>query len=84
MLIQSSEFRRHFKKLPQKIKDRAIERLRIFVDDEYNYFLNNHELSGKYKEYRSINVNGDYRIVFKKTGDSICLVDVGTHSQLYE
>jgi addiction module RelE/StbE family toxin len=83
-IIKTSEFDRQFEKLPLKIREKAAERLRIFVQDQFSPILNNHKLSGKHKDYRSLNVTGDYRIVYKEVGNSLCLlVDIGTHSELW-
>lgn len=45
--------------------------------------LHDHTLHGKYATYRSINVTGDIRIAYKKTGSLILLIDIGTHHELY-
>lgn len=83
-IIRSSEFDRHFKKLPIKIREKASERLRIFVRDRFDPVLNNHKLSGRNKHCRSINVTGDYRIVYREVeSDLYLLVDIGTHSELW-
>ena len=51
---------------------------------EFDESLNNHKLSGKYADYRSINVTGDIRIAYKRVPDGFYLVAIGTHSELYE
>lgn len=83
-IIRSSEFDRHFKKLPFKIREKISDRLRIFIQNEFSPILNNHKLSGKSKDCRSLNVTGDYRIVYREIEGSLyLLVDVGTHSDLW-
>ena len=84
MFIKSSEFNRQFKKLPIKIQDKAEERLRILLENEFHPILNNHKLSGPSMDYRSTNVTGDFRIIYKVLGGPVYfLVEIGTHSQLY-
>ena len=59
-------------------------RLGLFLQDATNPILRNHELKGKYKDYKSINVTGDVRALYKKNGDEIVIFAmIGTHSQLY-
>ena len=59
-------------------------RLEILVNNEFNEALNNHKLSGEYEGYRSINITGDWRAVYKLIDrDTIVFVDLGTHSELY-
>ncbi|PIP31366.1 hypothetical protein COX24_04015 [bacterium (Candidatus Gribaldobacteria) CG23_combo_of_CG06-09_8_20_14_all_37_87_8] len=46
--------------------------------------LNNHPLRGNYVDYRSINITGDLRAVFKLINENEAIfVRVGTHSELY-
>lgn len=71
-------------KCPEKIRERFEERLSIFLDNPFSPELNNHPLRGEYSGCRSINVTGDWRAIFKKAGEDVCFVDIGTHSQLYK
>lgn len=76
-------FKKALGKQSKKIQRRFIERLRIFVEDQFHYSLNNHALTGKYKGWRSINVTGDVRVHYEEAGDEIILIDIDTHSNLY-
>lgn len=84
MFYRSSRFRKQFKKFPEKIRSEAIQRLEILTENEFAEILNNHKLSGKYSEYRSVNVTGDIRIAYKRVREGFYLVAIGTHSELYE
>lgn len=84
MISRSNKFNKLFKKIPLKIQEKALERLGLLLEDEFNPLLNNHELNGEYQGCRSINVNSDWRIIYEKQGNGICLLQIGTHSQLYE
>ena len=54
------------------------------MSDEFNERLNNHKLNPPYESYRSINIAGDYRLVYKRIEkDAYYLRAVGTHHQLY-
>lgn len=73
-----------YKKLPKSIRDKADERLVLFVTDPFAPILNNHPLTGEYYGCRGINVTGDFRIVYRERGeDVVSLEAVGTHHQLY-
>lgn len=63
-------------------------RLDMFVSNPKHPLLRDHALSGIYEGYRSINITGDWRALYKIVEpiieDSfIVFVDLGTHSQLY-
>ena len=76
-------FTKGFKKNNVKTQKKFQERLIIFEKDEFNPILNNHALTGKYKGYRSINVTGDLRAVFKEDDDQVLFVKIDSHSNLY-
>jgi len=81
----SKVFTKNYKKLSKAIQHQAETRTLLFSIEEYNPMLNNHRLNGKYTNKRSINVNGDYRIIFEKRKDgSAEFLDIGTHAQLYK
>ena len=82
--IVSKKFKKNFDKLPLLIKRQFIERRKLFEAEPYNPILHNHALSGKYSDCRSLNVNGDFRIIFYFIdSETIHLVDIGNHSHLY-
>ncbi len=82
-IFYSKKFDKMFKKCPQEIKNKFIERLELLNEDKYSPILNNHALSGKLKGLRSVNISGDYRVIIKEKTDGILLIAIGTHSQLY-
>ena len=84
MLYHSSRFRKQWKHLSKSIKNEAALRLEVLQVNEFDTALNNHKLSGKYAEYRSINVTADIRIAYKRVPDGFYLFAVGTHSELYK
>lgn len=83
-VIFHKRFIKCFSKLPSKAQDVFYKKLIIFYDDKFNIALNNHSLSGKHSDKRSINITGDYRAIFKEqeNGDVVFLL-IGTHSELY-
>lgn len=77
-------FIRQFDKLSAKNQKKVKERLKVFLKNPYDKRLNNHPLKGKYLNYRSINITGDLRAVYKYIDENECIfVVLGTHSQLY-
>lgn len=82
------QFHNHFKKtylkLPQKLKDAVNKKLVLFSKHPNSSSLNNHILIGKYKNYRSINITGDYRAIYKEISkNKVIFVKLGSHSELY-
>jgi len=84
-IIFHKQFEKQLKKITNKQKESLQDKLKIFSEDPYNKILNNHGLHGKYKNYRSINVSGDLRAIFKlsEDGETIVFAVLGKHSQLY-
>lgn len=80
-------FEKSFRKLSPKLQNKTSEVLKIFVENKYDTRLNNHALKWYFIGLRSINLTGDYRIIFRETKDWIIeiveLIDVNTHSELY-
>ena len=83
-LVFSTRFKKHYRKLPSVLQIRADERLALFAKDTFSPLLNNHPLHGEHNDKWSINVGGDYRIVYREIEVSVyLLIDIGTHSELY-
>jgi addiction module RelE/StbE family toxin len=80
----SVKFKKNLKKLDSKIIKAFKSRFLIFQENEFAIILNNHSLKGEYIDCKSINITGDYRLVYKKIDNLYILIDIGTHSQLYE
>ncbi|MBI3334960.1 MAG: type II toxin-antitoxin system mRNA interferase toxin, RelE/StbE family [Candidatus Portnoybacteria bacterium] len=78
-------FERRYKRLRKSEQRRVKERLALFLSDEFHPVLNNHPLKGMYKGYRSINIAGDLRAVYKfQNPDIRIFVTVDTHANLYK
>lgn len=77
-------FDKQYQKLSSKQKTKVKERLTLFLENPFDVQLNNHPLKGKYISYRSINIAGDLRAIFKAVSEEECIfVAVDTHSNLY-
>ena len=61
-----------------------MEKLSVLEFDQFNVTLNNHQLHGEYRQYRSINITADLRLIYRKSEDgTFYLITVDTHSNLY-
>ena len=64
------------------------KRIELFLTDPFNFQLRNHQLTGKLKKYRSINITGDWRALYssnKIDKENVIIFEaIGTHSQLYK
>ena len=78
-------FEKQYKKLGNKEKKKFKQNIDIFLKDEFNPVLNNHPLKGKYKGYRSFNVTGDIRTIYKREiKNRIIFIAINKHSNLYK
>ena len=85
IILYHKNFEKDFKKLSAKRKEKCKERLALFFQDEFGLILGNHPLRGKYQGYRSINIGGDLRALYKKTArNAVIFVAVNTHNKLYK
>lgn len=82
-------FLKQFKKAPLEMKIAFRKRFKLFLQDPFHSQLNNHQLTGKFSGYRSINITGDWRTLYseyidKKRGKVVVFEVLGTHNQLYK
>ncbi len=83
-LISDTRFEKQYKKLPDKIKKKFIQRVGILVTDGRNPSLRVHTLAGNKYPMKSMNVTGDYRALFIVEKNTITFYNIGTHSELYQ
>lgn len=76
-------FKKNYKKLTESQKKKFKERRTLFMTNEFDQILNNHALSGKYVGYRSINITGDLRVLYKKEDGAVMFITIDSHSNLY-
>lgn len=83
--IGSKQFKKDIKKIPLEIYLKFEERLLLFSQNPYHPLINYHALKGEYAGNYSINITGDYRLIFSFLDENILqLHRIGTHSQLYK
>ncbi len=80
------KFTKAFLKIPPKIREKVKELIEVFQENPHNPELDNHALHGKQKGQRSISVGGDMRIIFVEENnyETVVLLNVGTHNQVYK
>ena len=84
IFVRSSRFAKEFKKQKKDIQNKVLERLALFTVNQFDPLLNNHKLRYEYGEYRSINVTGDFRIVYRMVDTRTCfLFRIGNHQDLF-
>ena len=83
-VFYKDKFEKKFGKLNFKIQNQFYGRLDIFIEDKFNFLLNNHSVEKRFPDCRSINITGDYRAIFKDKNDIVTFVNIGTHSELYK
>lgn len=77
-------YEKKIKKLSKKVNDKVNDRLELFLENTRHPLLNDHQLSGVRKSQRSIDITGDYRLIYEQlNNDAIRLIDVDTHHNLY-
>ena len=77
-------FSKSYQRLPAKAKKQFEKRLKLFLEDPSHVLLNNHALHGEWKNYRSINIAGNLRAIYKPIDDdAVKFVIIDTHSNLY-
>lgn len=82
IIYLTSKFKKSYKGLPAKIKEKAKEKEEIFRENPFHPVLETHPLHGKYKDFWALSINNSYRIMFKflnATKTEAAFVNVGTH-----
>lgn len=87
-LNYSQGFKKNFlKRVPanSSLEKRYKERLTLFIANRRNPMLRDHKLVGTLKGLRAFSVTGDVRVIYvEENDDSITLIDIGTHNQIYK
>jgi addiction module RelE/StbE family toxin len=84
MVVRTSKkFDKKFVRLTQSIQEVCLDRIDLYMEDSRHPLLHNHSLLGEYSGLRSINITGDYRLIFEIIdAETIQLVDLDTHHNL--
>lgn len=83
-VFHQKSFKKNFRKLPQSVKESFQKRMMIFLRDEHDPLLRAHKLNPPWAGYKSIDITGDVRLIYKIEGNVCKLYRIGTHAELYE
>ncbi len=82
-IVFHKKFKKQFFKLSTKTQKQFSEKLAIFMNDPFDFSLNNHALKGEYANCRSLNVSGDIRAISYEEKSAVYFLISGSHSELY-
>lgn len=77
------DFRKKLRKLDPKIIKAFKARLKIFEINKFDPILKNHSVEKRFPGCRSINITGNYRVIFEDLGAVAIFLKIGTHPELY-
>ena len=78
------QFEKRLAGLSPSIRKALASRLELFIEDSRHPLLNDHSLSGERLGFRSINITGDWRLIYKPIDEEmILLTEIDTHHNLY-
>jgi addiction module RelE/StbE family toxin len=76
-------FTKLLERAPTEIKKALDDALDLFEEDPNHPALRNHPLTAEYQDFRSIDVTGDWRALYREEPERIIFTELGTHPQLY-
>ena len=83
-VLTHKKFDKAFKRVPDSLRKNFAKQIELLKNNPTDKRLNNHALSGKYLGCRSIDIGGDWRVIYEQINQiTIRLLIIGTHSQLY-
>ncbi|HTR18782.1 MAG TPA: type II toxin-antitoxin system YafQ family toxin [Candidatus Paceibacterota bacterium] len=66
-------------------KEKLENAVRILAEEEpLPSFYVDHQLTGEWRGYRECHIKGNVLLIYQVLGDSLILVDIGSHSYLLE
>jgi addiction module RelE/StbE family toxin len=87
-IVYDPNFLEKLKKVDVRVRRSVKERILLFYKNHNDLQLDNHPLRESYLGYRSIDINSDYRAIYKEvqigTEAVAYFVALGTHKELYE
>jgi addiction module RelE/StbE family toxin len=67
-----------------KLHKQFKERFNLFLNNQSSPILHDHPLQGDKKGTRSFSISGNLRIIYQRIDEnSIVLLDIGAHNQVY-
>jgi mRNA interferase YafQ len=86
-LDRANSFKRSFKKMKLTDDEEAnyidiVYKLLNGIELDRNY--NDHYLKGNWKDFRECHIKPDLLLVYRINGDTLELVEIGSHSELFK
>jgi mRNA-degrading endonuclease YafQ of YafQ-DinJ toxin-antitoxin module len=87
-IIRTDEYFKKLKKFIKKhpdVLDRYVKMIELLEIDPYHPSLRLHKLKGKLRDYHSVSISMQYRVVidFIIQDNKIIPIDIGTHDEVY-
>jgi addiction module RelE/StbE family toxin len=79
----SPTFQKLLARAPTEIKQAVQDAIDMFEENPHTTTLRNHVLTGKYQDFRSINVTDDWRALYREEPERFYFSELGTHDELY-
>jgi mRNA interferase YafQ len=79
----SSKFLRRARKLRPPRDELLRAALGRFASDPHDPLLRTHKLQGDLSDYWAFSVDDDLRVLFRRDGDVLFLVSLGTHDEVH-
>lgn len=79
-------FIKHFNKRIEphiNLSQKFDERIKLFLANPNHPILKDHQLKGNKISLRAFSITGDIRVIYYLKGNTISLVDIGSHNQVY-
>ncbi len=84
MIQYHQNFQARYKKTPETIQEKCIPIIETLLLEPHHPILSHTQLRGAFSAWHSIQVHGDYRLIFQYITGTLILHDIGTHTQLYQ
>lgn len=83
-VILHKDFSKRIKKLDSKIRRAYKARRGLFIIEQKHPLLDDHALQGTFAGCRSINITGDWRVVYVlHNKETAVFIHIDTHTNLY-
>lgn len=74
------QFEKDFLVLPEKIKQKAKRKIKLFEEDRFNRTLDTHKLKSILKKFWSFSIDDNYRVIFRFLPNQEAIYyRIGTH-----
>lgn len=83
-IILTDNFKKSFKKRLTNIQqEKFFKKLELFNQNHFHPSLRFHKLNGTLEDQCSISIEENLRVILIEDYNSIILIDIGTHDQVY-